>query len=97
MSFHGFQPHTPSNDDLPPSRPSQDDASDSGYGGSVTSDPVGGDSFARNSEQATYSRGSSSLTHHRSPSSKYIVLILNSCVNGNFPFRLLHFNSCFLL
>lgn len=82
MSFHGFQPHNNSDDEnLPPSRLTRDDISDSGYGGSVVSSSSNDDySQPRSSshdnfepfDRATYMRGSSSLNRHRSPSGKFL-------------------------
>lgn len=81
MSFHGFEPHNNSDDHQHPSRLQRDDASDSGYGGSVTSSSAIEDdsptqsrslslNFPTTPERATYLRGSSAINHHRSPSGK---------------------------
>lgn len=88
MSFYGFQPHKNGEDGdaPPPRRPQNDDASDSGYGGSISVDSDGSEAHAREEflsenrsstpNRATYQRGSSSLNHHRSPSSRLLTLFL---------------------
>lgn len=77
MSFHGFQPHNRTEDDISSPILSGDE-SDSGYGESTTSSSVyhtdipswSRSSISETPDRATYHRGTSNLDRHRSPSSK---------------------------
>lgn len=76
MSFNGFKPHKNDEDEdkIVNPRNGGDHASDSGYGGSIGSDFGNNDPHSASEHlqpnRATYERGTSNLSHHRSPSSK---------------------------
>lgn len=75
MSFSGFKPKKKNDEDeITNSRNNGDHASDSGYGGSIGSDFGINESHSHSERSqpghATYERGTSTISHHRSPSSK---------------------------